>query len=380
MSATSNRPRLEALEDRLAPAVQAIFNGGILAVVGDAANNNIMVGADAAGNLTVTEQGQTVAITGDPANANLTNLATITVRGRAGDDILTTARSLNSLTNGVLSKSPTAELYGNDGNDSLTVGHGGIIGGLAGVDLATGKVIGQVAGNSFMDGGIGNDTLTSGFGNDTMRGGLGDDTYVWLPGTLTDTWEGGGGNDTAIVVGNDTPLLGTNGDQFVLSSFGTRVLFQRVNQVQFTVDIGTTENVVLRPGLGDDVVRINDLTGVTSLRRVTVEGGEGNDILDGSAQLKGAIFMEFYGGNGNDVLRGGAGQDTLVGNDGDDDLNGGKGADLLVGGNGNDRLDGGKDVAADQLLGGAGADSFVNRPGDSFLDFFAAEGDLIVAA
>src|SRR5262249_47431496 len=141
----------------------------------------------------------------------------------------------------VLSFAPTATLLGGDGDDTIVVKHGGIVGGLAGIDLNTGQVIGQGVGNCYMEGNAGNDTLFSGFGNDTMLGGGGDDTYVWLPGTLTDSWDGGAGTDTARIVGNDNPLLGTNGDQFDLSANGSRVLFRRLNLVQFSVDIGTTE-------------------------------------------------------------------------------------------------------------------------------------------
>src|SRR5262249_33835813 len=56
------RVRLEQLDERIVPAVQATFNSGTLLVQGDAANNNIVVKADADGNLQVTEQGQAVSI------------------------------------------------------------------------------------------------------------------------------------------------------------------------------------------------------------------------------------------------------------------------------------------------------------------------------
>lgn len=379
MSVHPQRPTLERLEDRLAPAVQAFFNDGTLSVVGDANNNSIVVAADANGNLTVTEQGQFVAIRVQVGQATRAGLTHVNVEGRGGDDSISTDASLNTLVNGVLSFAPTASLLGNGGNDTIVARHGGIVGGLAGVDLATGRVIGRVVGNTFMDGGNGNDSLISGLGNDVMLGGDGNDNYTWPPGTLTDTWDGGAGNDTVTIVGNDSFMGAPAGDAFRLAADGTRVLFQRTNLVRFDVSISTTENVVLRPGAGDDVVTIEDLTGVSHLKNVSVEGAAGNDVIDGSRQNNASIFQQFFGGDGDDVLKGGAGKDTLSGDDGNDSLSGGKGADVLTGGNGDDRLDGGDDGAVDQLIGGNGADSFVRRQKDTFVDFTTAQGDVLVA-
>ena len=117
---------------------------------------------------------------------------------------------------------------------------------------------------------IGNDNLTSGFGNDN---------YTWPPGTLTDSWDGGAGYDTVTIIGNDSFAGAPAGDSFLLTANGTRVLFQRTNLVRFAVDLGTTESVVLNPGAGDDVVTVGDLTGVANLRKVTVNGALGNDVM-----------------------------------------------------------------------------------------------------
>jgi len=377
-SASMRRTRLtvEQLDDRVVPAVSASFNSGVLTVLGDAAANTIRVGAAADGRLVVTEQGNAVRIRTLNGQALLAQTTLIVIDGKAGDDDLQTDASLNTLTNGSLSAAPSLTMLGGGGNDTLKVGHGGIVGGLAGVD-ADGVVVGPVVGNAFMDGGAGNDTLVSGFGNDTMLGSGGDDTYLWPPGTLTDIWDGGAGNDTAIIIGNDT-FLGPDpaGDSFQLTANGSDVLFQRVNLVQFSVDIARTENVVMRPGAGDDVVNIGDLTGVANLRQVTVEGGAGNDFIDGSAQLNGRISLVLEGGADNDVLLGGAGKDILRGGDGCDNLDGGRGEDVLAGGNGYDTLDGGNDRVQDVVLGGSGGDTFVNRVRDVFEDFWADEGDV----
>jgi Ca2+-binding RTX toxin-like protein len=389
------RPHCEHLEDRCVPAVTALFNTDTLIVNGDSQANSIVVGADSAGNLTVTHNGQSVAIRKLVGNATLAETTNIVINGGDGNDTLVTDRSLNTLVNGSLARSPNAVLKGGGGNDIIKPGHGGIVGGLAGV--VNGVVVGPVVGNCFMDGGSGNDSLTSGFGNDIMFGGSGNDSYLWPPGTLSDIWDGGSGFDTATIVGNDTFLSAAPAaDQFVLSANGSDVLFQRVNLVQFSVDITGTEAVVLRPGAGDDTVTVNSLVGVSSLRLVTVEGADGNDVLDGSGQLNAAVRLVLSGGNGDDLLQGGAGGDVLAGGlgndtldggagndfldggDGDDNLNGGLGTDTLSGGAGNDCLDGGDDTAADVIIGGSGADQFVDRDNDIVVDFSELDGDTLV--
>ncbi len=368
MKSSKVRLAVEQLESRLVPTVSAVFNSGILTVTGDAADNNIVVGADSNGNLQVTEQGNTVLIRTVVGHATLAETIQIVVDGKAGNDRITTSNTLNTLVNGVLVSSPDAVLLGGAGNDTLTAGHGGIVGGLAGV--VNGVVVGPVVGNCYLDGGAGNDTLVSGFGNDIIKGGAGDDNYLWPPGTLTDVWDGGEGNDTVTILGNDTFQGQPASDQFVLSAMGERVLFQRVNLVQFTVDIGSTEKIVLKPGAGDDAVTINDLTGVRSLRQVTVEGGQGNDWIDGSGQLNSRIQLILRGNEGNDVLLGGAGNDLLDGGEGDDQLAGNDGADVLLGGLGNDLLQGGG--GKDLLLGGAGDDVLRGGSGNDAL--FGGEG------
>src|SRR5215510_6454003 len=60
---------LEQLENRLTPTTQASFSGGVLTVLGDTADNNISVAADAAGNLTVTDNGQSIAIQSQDGSA-----------------------------------------------------------------------------------------------------------------------------------------------------------------------------------------------------------------------------------------------------------------------------------------------------------------------
>jgi hypothetical protein len=119
---------------------------------------------------------------------------------------------------------------------------------------------------------------------------------------------------------------------------------------------------------GNDQVRLKGLT-VSTL----VEGGAGNDKIDGSSVI--VAHLELRGDAGNDDLRGGANADYLVGGDGNDVLRGGGGGDWIVGGLGKDVLfgDDGDDVLVggegdDVVKGGNGNDILVRGPGNDNLD------------
>ena len=61
---------------------------------------------------------------------------------------------------------------------------------------------------------------------------------IWNPGDDTDLNEGGDGTDTVEVNG------GNGAETFTITANGTRVRFDRVNPAPFSLDIGTTENLV----------------------------------------------------------------------------------------------------------------------------------------
>ena len=79
-----------------------------------------------------------------------------------------------------------------------------------------------------------------------MFGEAGDDRMIWNPGDDTDLHEGGDGNDTSEVNG------GNGDEQFTATANGTRVRFDRVDPAPFSIDIGTTENLVLNMNGGND--------------------------------------------------------------------------------------------------------------------------------
>jgi Ca2+-binding RTX toxin-like protein len=207
-----------------------------------------------------------------------------------------------------------AVIIGTIANDTLT--------GTAGNDTVTGNV-----GNDSLSGGAGNDTLTGGDGDDQVFGENGNDLMVWNPGDDTDLFEGGADIDTAMVNG------GTGAEVFTVTANGTRVRFDRLDPAPFSLDIGTTEHLVVKANGGNDFF---SATGnLAALIQLTVDGGAGNDTIlgtNGADTLLGGTGNDFIDGQqGNDVAFLGAGNDTFQWDpgDGSDTVEGQAGFDAL---------------------------------------------------
>ena len=247
--------------------------------------------------------------------ATVANTAKIQMFGQDGNDTLTIDE-----TNGAM---PAALMFGGDGNDTITGGSGNdMLFGQAGNDILLGK-----GGNDLLFGGAGNDTLTGGAGDDQMFGEAGNDRMIWNPGDGTDLMEGGDGIDTAEVNG------GNGAEVFTITANGTRVRFDRISPAPFSLDIGTTENLVVNANGGDDVITAGN--GLASLIKLTIDGGAGNDTITGG---DGADTL--IGGDGNDIITGGRGNDTAQLGTGDDTFvwNPGDGSDMVEGQDGTDTL------------------------------------------
>jgi Ca2+-binding RTX toxin-like protein len=150
---------------------------------------------------------------------------------------------------------------------------------------------------------------------------------IWNPGDDTDLNEGGANDDTVQVNG------GGGAEQFATTANGTRVRFDRLDPAPFSIDIGTSENLVLNANGGDD--RFSATGNLAALIKITVDGGTGNDNLLGSNGidlLLGGDNNDFVDGQqGNDVAFLGAGEDTFQWDPGD-------GSDIVEGQDGADRL------------------------------------------
>ena len=294
-------------------ATKASFSqgAGLLSVFGDNLDNTIVTSRDAAGTILV--NGGAIPITG--GQPTVANTGTIQMFGQGGNDTI----SLDE-TNGAL---PAAQLFGGAGNDTLTGGSGNdLLFGGAGNDILNGK-----GGDDLLFGGAGNDVLTGGTGNDQMFGESGNDRMIWNPGEGTDLMEGGDGTDTAEVNG------GNGAEIFTITANGSRVRFDRVSPAPFSLDIGTTENLVVNANGGDDVITAGN--GLAPLIKLTIDGGAGNDTITG-----GDGNDVLIGGDGNDVITGGRGNDVAQLGTGDDTFvwNPGDGSDIVEGQAGTDTL------------------------------------------
>ncbi len=74
---------------------------------------------------------------------------------------------------------------------------------------------------------------------------------------------------------------GGNGDeQFTVTANGTRVRFDRLNPAPFSIDIGTSEKLILNMNGGND--SFSATGNLAALIQITVDGGTGNDTILGS--------------------------------------------------------------------------------------------------
>jgi Ca2+-binding RTX toxin-like protein len=292
-------------------ATTATFSNGTLTVSGDSADNSIVISRDAAGRILV--NGGAVAVVG--GTPTVANTALISAAGLAGNDQIALSEA-----NGAL---PAARLSGGDGNDTLTGGSGADqLFGQPGNDTLLGK-----GANDLLFGGSGNDTLTGGDADDQVFGQGGNDRMIWNPGDDTDLNEGGDGVDAVEVNG------GNGAEQFSTTANGTRVRFDRATPAPFSIDIGTSENLVVNMNRGDD--RFSASGNLAALIRLTVDGGAGND-----TSLGGNGVDILLGGDGNDFIDGNQGNDTALLGAGDDSFqwDPGDGSDTVEGQNGTDTM------------------------------------------
>ncbi len=268
-------------------AVTGTVDAGNGTLVGDAANDTILIGKDG-GLLThnaIAGLESATDFDSDPGVQTLPDTATLTIDGGGGDDIIVGGPNLDTI-------------KGGEGDDRLAGGP-------------------NSTGIESIEGGAGNDVMiwNNGDGDDSDVGGAGIDETQFNNGTADDVMDvapvGGGahhfhrvGAGIDIDMSADTERLNINafsGNDSLVSAPGTTVAT--------TVDAGP----------GNDTITTGDGTD-------TINGGTGVDTLSG-----GAGADRIAGNQGNDTDNGGAGDDTLVWNNGDatDDLNGDDGLDRI---------------------------------------------------
>jgi Ca2+-binding RTX toxin-like protein len=323
-------PTLEALSERVLPAVTATFSAahGVLTVMGDAQDNIITVSRNAGGIILV--NAGAVAIQGGTPTVGNTRL--IQVFGLGGNDNL----FLNEA-NGPL---PSANIDGGDGNDIITGGSGNdnLTGG-AGNDIFRFDTDNALGSDTIDESGGGIDrldfsptttravsidlsnpaaqvvnaglTLTLSDGNtiENVTGGALGDTITGN--ALNNTIEGGGGDDVlAGGAGNDTYRFDTDsalGSDTIIENNAIIDSGSGVDRLDFSAT--TTRAVSIDLGIkGEQVVNAGltlTLSDGDSIENVT--GGALGDTITGNA-----LNNVIEGGGGNDVLAGGAGNDTYL--------------------------------------------------------------------
>ena len=216
---------------------------------------------------------------------------------------------------------------GNSGNDSLVGGTGDdFIYGGAGRDTLTGD-----AGADYLEGETGNDSIVGGDQNDTLVGGDGSDTL--LGGNDSDLIYGGSGNDSLLGdLGNDT-LVGGDGTDTLVGGAGNDVYYLDTSNSDVIVETGANDidTIVTNSSLTlwqksdsnsniaisnpyyliENLVYDETYAGVTGVgvtltgnaRSNSIQGGSGNDWLDGGVSVL---------PNLGDTLNGGSGSDTYI--------------------------------------------------------------------
>jgi Ca2+-binding RTX toxin-like protein len=348
-------------------------NGGDSVEVLGSGTSAEVVGLAALTRLTNTEASDALVIdSGDGDDtisaANLqANVVSLTVDGGADNDTILGGRGADLLLGG----DGNDFIDGNQGNDHALLG--------AGDDLFQ------------WDPGDGSDVVEGGQGFDTMlfngaNGGetvdiSADDgraTFFRTPGNITMDLDDverikftaldgadeitvndlAGTDATDVAIDLAAALGGTTGDNqsdkvtvngtgdddvVVLEQSGAEVkvtgLAAQVSIDHFEVD---SDRLVIAGGAGDDILAAVQIPAESM--KLTLEGGEGDDALTGSAA-------------GDEIL-GGVGNDTLIGGDGGDVLNGGDGEDLLIGGAGDDIFLNGEIIA--DFVAGAGTEDRVD--------------------
>jgi Ca2+-binding RTX toxin-like protein len=216
--------------------------------------------------------------------------------------------------------------------------------------------------------GAGNDVFVwnPGDDNDTIEGQAGVDALVFNGANIAEniTISANGGRaaffrDIASVTmdTNDTEVIAFNAlggaDNIVVNDMSgtdvTNVVVNLAGTLGGSAGDGAVDTITINATNGDDVISVSNNNGVVTVSglaaqvtifgfeatdQIVINGLAGDDVITASG-LGTAMQFTANGGDGNDVLIGSAGADTLRGDAGDDVLIGGAGLDVLDGGPGN---------------------------------------------
>lgn len=219
----------------------------------------------------------------------------------------------------------TATFVGQSGNDDVTFG---AVDGNVEATFAGGNneitFTGAFAGEASIVAGDGNDTLAF---EGTVANGA--DVTAQL---------GGGTNTLVLDAGVDT----TNADTFIIEGLTN-------------LQVADNTSVVRADLLSGEEIAVNGAAGTTTLT-VTGTDNDGETIDLSGLSLSNTVdenisAVAVTGGNGNDIITGTAVADTIIGGTGNDSITAGAGADLVYGGAGADTIDLSETTAAADVVG-----------------------------
>jgi Ca2+-binding RTX toxin-like protein len=278
----------------VSPAGSIFLAGGDLCVFGTAGNDTIRVSPAGAGGVRVVLNGATF--------GPFFPTGKVKVFAGGGNDTAI-------VDVGVV---PPTEVYGEDGQDTLTGGSGNdrLDGGSGNDSLVGGSghdtLVGQDgddrldggSGDDVLDGGSGNDTLLSGSGNDALSGGSGNDSLAGDAGNdaldggsgFADRLDGGSGDDTLADADGVALALGDSGNDLITLVFAP----------DWTFNGGwTLPSGAIAGESGNDVIRVTGNNSKLDLTLGVTATESGND------------RFELYGTWGTIRVFGGSGTDTL---------------------------------------------------------------------
>ena len=279
-----------------------LFSGSLTAIAGSGAETFVATAGSMAVSYATTTQalifsvaGVTIQGSGGAFGDTLNGVGSLTMTGKG--DVFDAA--------GLGGPIPLpATIFAGNGNDALTLRHGGT----ATIDAGGGNdtVTGQ------MDGG----TLALGSGTDTVDMAVQGDISLGTPLIIT----AGSGNDSLTIetLGASLDVSGDAGDD-------TMVLLDAGSLGSYNVDGGDGNDTIttfsagatLEGGLGDDTLTVTAM----GRQEAEVSGGDGSDVIEvsalggfaqGGAGNDQLTFILFLSGAGEAVLDGGTGDDTLT--------------------------------------------------------------------
>jgi Ca2+-binding RTX toxin-like protein len=294
-----------------------------------------------------------------PFSLDIGTAENLVLNANGGDDIFTATGSLSGLI--------LLTVDGGAGNDTLSGGNGADV--LLGGD--NNDTIDGNQGNDVVFMGAGDDTFNwdPGDGSDTVEGQDGNDTLRFNGANIAENFDvsANGGRvrftrDIATVTMdcNDVEALDLNAlggaDNLTVNDLSGTDLTSVIADLAGSGGVvdGAADTVTINGTVGEDIVTATlpsgDLlvTGLTAivlvdnfesaLDTVRIQALAGEDVVDASAVPVGGPRLVVDGGAGNDILLGSAEVDTLLGGDDDDVLMGNGGADSLDGGLGNNTV------------------------------------------